>query len=166
RKQGGTSSSRRLRREGYVPAVIFGSDTHGNKERLLIQVPKAGLDKLMREERRAFQGTVYEACVQGRRKGIQVIPHQVQWHATKHEVINIAFLRYKAGRSVSVPIEFINEDLCPVLKRGAFVLKLETRLNVTTDSDDPTMIPKALEVDLEGVPFGSKLRVSDINFPE
>lgn len=153
----GKGASRALRREGRVPAVIYGD----NKSPLAITI--AYNETMKRIQQGGFLSHIIEIDVAGEKH--RVIPRDYQLEPVRDFLVHVDFLRVSKSSviSVEVPVHFINEEASPGLKRGGVlnVVRHTVELNCPADS-----IPEALEVDLTGVETGDSLHISAVKLPK
>jgi len=153
----GKGSARAARRQGLVPAVIYGA----KKEPLPIAVKRNELVAIL--NRGGFLSHSFALDVAG--KSEQVLPRDIQLHPVTDEPLHVDFLRLAKGArvTVNVPVNFSGEEESPGLKRGGVlnVVRYEVELDVPA-----TAIPEALEASLEGLEINDAVRISDIALPE
>ena len=146
-----------LRKQGMVPAILYG----GEEKNELISVSKKHLKTLLDQEN--FLSNVLKIKING--KEINVLPRDVSFDVVTDEPIHVDFLRMVAGRKIvlEIPVRFINNDQSPGLKRGGVlnIVRRKVELKCPTES-----IPEELVVDLEGLDIGSSIKISSINLPE
>ena len=150
RTEFGKGASRRLRRAGSTPAVLYG---HGT-EPVHLALPARETFLALRQANVLLQITV-----EGQ-KAFLALPKQVQRHAILHSIEHIDLVLVKAGEKVTVdvPLVFSGEAV-----RGALV---NHELNSLTVLAPATDIPNELHVSIEDMAIGSHLSVSDIALPE
>ena len=150
RTEFGKGASRRLRRAGSTPAVLYG---HGT-DPVHLALPARETFLALRQANVLLQITV-----EGQ-KPFLALPKQVQRHAILHSVEHIDLVLVKAGEKVTVdvPLVFSGEAV-----RGALV---NHELNSLTVLAPATDIPNELHVSIEDMAIGSHLSVSDIALPE
>ncbi len=151
RDRGGKGASRAVRREGRVPAVIY-----GNKESALsIHVEEKRLVKLLSSGH--FMNSVVEVEVDGQVH--RTLPRDVQFHPVSDRPLHVDFLRVTGASlvTVNVPVRFENEHASPGLKRGGVlnVVRHEVELKCPADS-----IPDDIVVDVTGFEVGDSIHVS------
>ncbi|MEM1140688.1 MAG: 50S ribosomal protein L25/general stress protein Ctc [Pseudomonadota bacterium] len=152
----GTSSARAVRNAGRVPAVVYGGDEPPEH----IAVEERDLVKSI--QRGNFLATLFQV----KRDGSQTrcIPRDVQYHPVTDRPLHVDFLRLGEGARVNlmIPVNFLNEEKCPGLKRGGVlnVVRHEVELNCSVDA-----IPEALELDLGEAVIGDSLKISSITLP-
>ena len=153
----GKGAARSARREGLVPGVIYGGgedpQTINIKHNVLLKALKAG----------KFMSTLVNLKVDGQDN--RVICRAVQKDVVKDLPTHADFLRLSARSRINlyIPVDFINEEECPGLKKGGVltVVRNEVELKVTAGD-----IPEQLVVDLTGLDVGDTINISNINLPE
>lgn len=157
RERAGKGAARAVRRDGRVPAVIYGN----KQEPVLISLDPVDL---MKEYSKAgFFSHVYEIAVGG--ETYKVLARDLQTHPIKDQPIHVDFMRFSAKTrlAVDVSVEFTNEENCPGLKEGGVlnVVRHEVELRCSPDS-----IPESLIADLSGLEIGDSLHISSVALPE
>lgn len=153
----GTSASRRLRRAGRVPAIVYG----GTAQPLSVELDHNEIYHALRKE--SFHASILTMDLGG--KSEQVLLRSVQWHPYKQQVLHVDFQRVDASQALhtKVPLHFINADQSPAVKlSGAIVTHLLTELEIACL---PSNLPQFIEVDLGNLLGGSILHLSDITLP-
>lgn len=153
----GKGAARSARREGLVPGVIYGGgedpQTVNIKHNVLLKALKAG----------KFMSTLINLKVDGQDN--RVICRAVQKDVVKDLPTHADFLRLSARSRINlyIPVDFINEDECPGLKKGGVltVVRNEVELKVTAGD-----IPEQLVVDLTGLDVGDTINISNIDLPK
>ncbi|MEZ5926527.1 MAG: 50S ribosomal protein L25/general stress protein Ctc [Hyphomicrobiaceae bacterium] len=153
----GKGTARGARREGLVPAVIY-----GNKENPTpINVVYADVWKPYQTGH--FFQTLLNIELDG--KNTRVLPRDVQVDPVMDTLTHIDFLRVPAGAEirVAVPVEFRNQDKSPGLKRGGVlnIVRHEVELYVPAEA-----IPENIVVDLEGLDIGASIHISHVKLPD
>jgi len=153
----GKGAARTARREGMVPGVIYG----GGKEPQTISVDFNTL--LTRLRKGKFLSTLLNVKVDGQDN--RVICRGVQRNVVKDLPTHVDFLRLSERSKINlfIPVEFINRETCPGIKRGGVltVVRNEVELVVTAGS-----IPDHLTVDLEGKDVNDTIHISAITLPK
>ncbi len=158
REAQGTGASRRLRRAGQTPAVIYGD----NQEPLAIAVDANALFHALNKE--AFHSSILKVELDG--KKIDVIVRDFQMHPFKPAVQHIDFQTIDLAKpvTVKVPLHLINVETSPAVKlHGGRISKLMSTVEVITS---PASIPQFLELDMSKVVGGQILHISDVTMPE
>lgn len=153
----GTGASRRLRRAGQVPGIIYG----GEGEALAITMDHNELYHLLRKE--AFHASVLNIDVEGNKQN--VILRDSQWHPFKQQVLHLDFQRVAAGEKMhmKVPLHFVGDDVSPAVKLGGCMIS-----HVVNEIDVqclPKDLPEFVEVDLSAVESGASVHLSQIKLP-
>ncbi len=157
RKEQGSGASRRLRRSGKVPGILYGN---GEPTRLAIE--HNPLYHSMRVE--AFHSSILDLEIDGKTE--RALLRDVQWHAYKPQVMHVDFMRVSADQeiTVSVPFHFMNQETSPAVKlQGAVISHV---LNDIEISCLPDKLPEFIEVDLAELTVEKPVHVSDIRFPD
>lgn len=157
RKRVGKGSSRELRRNGLIPAVIYGD----KKEPIAIAVSYK--DIFYKIHGGGFRTTLATIDLDG--KKYNVLPKDYQLDPVRDFPLHVDFLRVSAKSvvEVNVPVQFINEEKCPGIKLGGVLNVVRHEIEVQVPAN---AIPDALVVDLEGLEIGSTIHFSSINVPE
>ncbi len=157
REKTGKGAARAARREGLVPAVIYGE----KQPPVPINVDYKTVWTHLQTGQ--FLSTVYMIDVGGDKT--RVIPRDIHLHPVRDFPMHVDFLRLgKDSRiTVSVPVVFENEDLSPGLKRGGVLNVVRYEIEVSCPADS---IPTNLTVNLEGLDIGDSIHFSAITLPE
>jgi large subunit ribosomal protein L25 len=157
RPRAGKGAARQARREGKVPAVIYGAGE--SPETIALDYNELWKQVLKGH----FTSTVFEIDVDGSKN--LVIPRDIQVDPVKDQPIHVDFLRIgKDGLiRVEVPVRFVNDALSPGLKRGGVLNIVRHDIEITCPYDK---IPAFFEVDLTGLEIGRSIHVSAIALPE
>ena len=157
RPRAGKGAARQVRREGKVPAVIYGD----NQDPITIALNYNELWKQFLKGH--FTSTVIELNLDGQMH--RVIPRDLQVDPVKDEPLHVDFLHIgKDGIiRVAVPVRFTNEASSPGLKRGGVLNIVRHDIEVFAPYDK---IPDAFEISLEGLQIGKSIHVSSIIMPE
>lgn len=155
----GKGASRRLRREAaLVPGIVYG----GKKAPQNITVSHKELTRHLENE--AFYSHIITLNVDG--KSENVILKDLQRHPAKPKLLHADFLRVSKSQkiTVSVPLHFLNEDVCKAVKLGGGnIAHTMTQLEV---SCLPGNLPEFIEVDLIDLEMGQILHISDLKLPK
>jgi large subunit ribosomal protein L25 len=158
RVEQGTGASRRLRRTGRVPGILYG----GAVEATPISVDHNEIFHALKRE--AFHSSILTMNVEGDKQ--QVLLRDVQMHAYRPEVMHVDFQRVDATHKihVKVPLHFINADLAPGVKlQGGIASHTMNELDV---SCLPQNLPEFIEVDLKELAVGHSIHVTELKLPE
>ncbi len=153
----GKGAARAERREGRVPAVIYGGKQEPVKVSLSAQDVRHSL------ARTAFFSTLLDLKVDGKTQ--RVLPRDVQFHPVSDEPWHVDFLRVSAATqvTVNVPVNFIDDEECPGLKRGGVltVVRYEVEVSCSADSIPPQFVISLAEFDI-----GDSVHISGVDLPE
>ena len=157
RDQMGKGAARAIRREGRIPAIIYGDKT--DPQRISLD----DKELWMHVRGGQFLNTIYMLDVDGETE--RVIPRDIQMHPVRDVPIHVDFLRLGKGAKVTVevPVQFLNEDDSPGLKRGGVLNVVRHTIELRCVAE---AIPERLDADLTGLEIGDSLHVSSITFPE
>ncbi len=152
----GKGAARELRRQGLVPAVIYGD----KKEPVTIALPYKDVHKAIYAG--GFKSHIIELDVDGTKH--RVIPRDYQLDPVKDFPIHVDFLRVSKSTklNVQVHVNFINEEASPGLKRGGTLNIVHHTLDLTVSADN---IPEEVTVDLTGLDIGAAIHISSIKLP-
>ncbi|MCB1532537.1 MAG: 50S ribosomal protein L25/general stress protein Ctc [Alphaproteobacteria bacterium] len=153
----GKGTARALRREGRVPAVIYGD----NKEPLNISIPANDINVEYNKGRMRI--TLCDMNVDGETH--LVLARDIQLHPVTDIVLHADFLRVtdKTKIAVAVPVQLINEDKCPGIRNGGVLDMVRFRVELYCSAMN---IPEFIEVDMEGKEIGDTAKISDAKLPE
>ena len=156
REQVGKGASRSLRREGRVPAVIYG----GNEAPLSIHVEAKELARQLGTGH--FFNSVVEIQVGG--TTVRTLPKDVAFHPVNERALHVDFLRVSGAAKVhvKVPVAFANETLSPGIKRGGVLNIVHHELDLVVAAD---AIPDDIVIDLTGLEVGASIHLADIQLP-
>ena len=157
RERAGKGASRALRREGRVPAVVYG----GNEEPLSIHVEEKLLVKQLGTGH--FLNSIVEIEVGG--KKLRTLPKDVAFHPVSDRPLHADFLRLSKDSTVhvNVPVLFINEEDSPGLKRGGVLNIVRHELELICDGDK---IPEDIRIDVTGLDIGDSIHISSVTLPK
>ena len=154
----GTGASRRLRREGKTPGIVYG----GKEPAVVIELDHNALYHQLRQE--AFHASVLTLNVDGAKE--QVLLRAVNMHPFRLEVQHIDFQRVLADVKIQmkVPLHFTNAELSPGVKlSGGIVSHVMTDLEIRCL---PADLPEFIEVDLKDMELGHTVHVRDLQLPQ
>jgi large subunit ribosomal protein L25 len=153
----GSSASRRLRRSGRVPGIIYG----GSSAPQMIEFDHNELFQALRKE--AFHASVINMNIAGAKE--MCLLRDVQMHAYKPLIKHADFQRIDATHMVhqKVPLHFINADIAPGVKlTGGMVTHVFTELDIKCLPKD---LPEFIEVDLKDLIAGQSVHISQLKLP-
>jgi len=157
RDRAGKGASRHLRREGRVPAVIYGA----NEEPVSIHLEEKGLVKMLKTGH--FMNSTVQIDLGG--QTTLTLPKDVQFHPVTDRPLHVDFLRIGEHSQVhvNVPVRFINEEQSPGIKRGAVLNIVRHELELVVDAAE---IPDDIEIDLTGYDVGDSIHISAVTLPQ
>ncbi|HWI77078.1 MAG TPA: 50S ribosomal protein L25/general stress protein Ctc [Sphingomicrobium sp.] len=157
RQRAGKGASRALRRDGRVPAVIYGE----KKEPLSVHVEEKLLTKMLSSGH--FMNSVIMVEVGG--KPNRTLPKDVQFHPVSSRPIHVDFVRIgeHAQVTVNIPVRFVEEEEAPGLKRGGVLNVVRHELELICDA---AKIPAEIVISLAGLEIGDAVHISHVNLPE
>lgn len=158
REEQGSSASRRLRRAGQVPGIIYGGDLAATP----ITMDHNEMYHLLNKE--AFHASVLTIDLEGKKQ--TVVLRDSQWHAYKPQVLHIDFQRVDADHKIhlKVPLHFVNGENSPAVKLGGGMIS-----HVINELDVqclPANLPEFIEVDLGSLEADQSIHVSQIKLPK
>ena len=153
----GKGAARQARRDGLVPGIVYG----GGRDPLAINIPFNVLLKRLKQGR--FLSTLFNLKVEGQ-EDVRVICRNVQRDVLKDLPTHLDLMRLRRSSKVNlfIPVEFVNEDEAPGMKKGGVltIVRQEVELRVTAGD-----IPEKLTIDLAGKDIGDTLTISAITLP-
>ncbi len=153
----GKGAARALRREGLLPAVIYGD----KKPALPISIPVK--ETTLTLHKGGFLTQIGSVDVDGEKH--QVIAKDYQLHPVRDDILHVDFLRVAKGATLTleIPVHFQNEETCPGIKKGGVLNVVRHTVEMTVPADS---IPEALVVDLASANLGDSLHISAVSLPE
>ena len=153
----GKGAARQARRDGMVPGVVYG----GGVDPLAIEVPFNELLKRLKAGR--FLSTLFNLQVEGQ-EDVRVICRDVQRDVVKDLPIHFDLMRLRRTSKINlfIPVEFINEDAAPGIKRGGMLTVVRPEVELVVTAGD---IPEKITVDLSGLQIGDTVTISSVDLP-
>ncbi len=157
RERAGKGASRALRREGRVPAVIYG----GGEDPAPIHVEAKELNRQLGTGH--FMNSIVMIEVGG--KSVRTLPKDVAFHPVNDQPLHVDFFRLSKDSKieVSIPVVFINEEASPGLKKGGVLNMVRHDLELVCESDK---IPDEIHIDVTGLEVGDSIHISNVELPE
>lgn len=156
RDRSGKGAARAVRRQGQVPAVIYGAG-----------VPAQAISLDFNQTKQLifaghFLTTIFEIDVDG--KKVRAIPRDYQLDPVKDFPLHVDFLRVSAGQTVKVvvPVHVVGQEKSPGVKRGGTIQVVEHTVELAVS---PDAIPDYIEASVEGLEIGSSVHLSDVKLP-
>ena len=158
RERAGKGASRALRRDGRVPAVIYGD----KKEPLAIHVEEKLLARMLSTGH--FMNTIVMVDAGGGEPH-RTLPKDVQFHPVSSRPIHVDFLRIgeHAQITVAIPVRFDDEEESPGIKRGGVLNIVQHELELVCDA---AHIPDEVHISLAGLDIGDSIHISQVTLPE
>ena len=153
----GKGAARQARRDNMVPGVVYG----GGVDPLAIEVPFNELFKRLKAGR--FLSTLFNLQVEGQ-DDVRVICRDVQRDVVKDLPIHFDLMRLRRTSKINlfIPVEFINEDAAPGIKRGGMLTVVRPEVELVVTAGD---IPEKITVDLSGLQIGDTVTISSVDLP-
>jgi large subunit ribosomal protein L25 len=153
----GRGASRRMRRAGKAPGIVYGGTTAPTP----IELDHNALFHALRGE--AFHSSILTMKLDG--SATQVLLRDVQMHPFRNEILHVDFQRVEENKKIhmKVPLHFVNAEQSPAVKLSSAIVS-----HVTTDLDItclPKDLPGFIEVDLSGLEVGHSMHVSAVKLP-
>ncbi len=156
RTETGKGAARTLRRQGYIPAVIYG---HGEQTRAC-QIELRQVEKLLMSG--SHESTLVDLKLDDG-KTSSVLIREVQVHPYRSEVLHIDFLTVHEGEKVRLEVPVRMLGVAPGVKEGGIMEHLRHDVEIRCL---PSLIPEALECDISGMGIGDSVTVGDLITPE
>src|SRR5690242_11266728 len=156
RKTSGKGAARSLRRDGRLPAVIYGH----SRAPLSLSLPEREFERLL--ERYAAENTVIELSIDGAMS--RTLIREIQRHPVRRNVLHVDFQELVAGERMIVRIPIVLQGTPDGVRHSGGILsqilqELECRV-------DPLNMPSKIDVDVTSVTIGHSIHVSEITIPE
>jgi len=157
RNTSGKGMARSVRREGKVPAVIYGD----NQDSVAIALDGNQLGKLLKNP--GFFTQIFSVDVTGNKH--EVLARDLQLDPVTDHPLHVDFLRFNQNTKivVEIPVNFLNDEASPGLKRGGVLNIVRRELELRCS---PASIPQAIEIDLTGFEIGDSIHISALSLPE
>ena len=158
REAQGTGASRRLRRLGRVPGIVYG----GDKGPVNIDLDHKDIYLSLRSEK--FHASILSLALDGTKE--QVLLRAVNMHPFKPQVQHVDFQRVSKDKKIhmAVPLHFVNAEKSPGVKEQAGVVNhVMNELDIACFPDD---LPEYIEVDLSGLSVGHSLHIREVPLPK
>lgn len=157
RTEQGKRSSRRLRKEKHIPAIVYGY----NKAPAMIKVNFYKVSKMLEEEN-TFT-SILDLVIDNKKEA--VIIKDVQRHPAKQSVTHIDFMRIDNKNNIvtNIPLNFIGEENNEAIKIGAIANKFILSIEISCLPKD---MPHGIDVDISKLAIGEHLSLTDIILPE
>ena len=153
----GKGAARQARRDGMVPGVVYGGGIDPQpiniKFNVLLKMLKSG----------GFMSTLFNLKVEGE-EDVRVICRGVQRHVVKDLPTHVDLMRLRRTSKVKlfIPVEFINEEEAPGIKKGGVLTAVRPEVELLVTAGD---IPDHITVDMTGLDIGDTVTISSIELP-
>ena len=142
----GSRGSRRLRAAGYLPCAILGGGPLEFNPKVSVTIPTKEIEKLVRKYGQRLENTIFKITIsEYPGQQILVVPRQLDTHPVSDELLNLNFLRLTGKMankkknnhklSLEIPLEYVDHDLSPAIKRGGYVNRTRWKLPCVVDPD-------------------------------
>ncbi|MGR3273412.1 50S ribosomal protein L25/general stress protein Ctc [Thalassococcus profundi] len=154
----GKGAARQARRDGMVPGIVFG----GENAPLPINLPYNALVARLKKGR--FKSTLFNLKVDGH-EDVRVICRDVQRDVVKDLPTHVDFMRLRRHSKINlfIPVEVLNEDTAPGLKKGGVLTMVRPEVELVVTAGD---IPEKITIDLAGLEIGDTVTISDVTLPQ
>ncbi len=154
----GKGAARQARRENLVPGIVYG----GGQDPQPINIPYNALIKRLKSGR--FLSTLFNLKVDGL-EDVRVICRSVQRDVVKDLPTHVDLMRLRRTSRINlfIPVDFINEDAAPGIKRGGVLTVVRPEVELVVTAGD---IPEKITVDLAGLNVGDTVTISSVALPE
>ena len=154
----GKGAARAARRDGMVPGIVFGGDV----DPLPINIPFNKLLKMLKAGR--FKSTLFNLKVDGH-DDVRVICRDVQRDVVKDLPTHLDLMRLRRNTKINlfIPVEFVNEDEAPGLRKGGVLTVVRNEIELLVTAGD---IPEKVEVDLTGLDINDTVTISNVTLPQ
>ncbi len=158
RTEHGKGANRRLRRAGYVPAVVYG----GKGEPVPVKIEERYLRKQLENE--AFASHILALRIEGSRRE-QAVLKALQRHPVSERVLHVDLQRVVATEkiTITVPIHVLGEESCPGIKMGGVLFRQLTEVEVLCLPGD---LPESIDIDISAAELGTVVHLSEVAAPE
>ena len=148
---------RSLRLNGNVPAIVYGGSEQNEKVSVSKKILKSLLDK------EGFLSSIITLNING--KNQNVLPREITYNVISDEPTHIDFLRVVPGVKIriEVPVQFINHESSPGLKRGGVLNIVRRKIELKCPSEK---IPEAIVIDLDGIEIGESFKISSVKLED
>lgn len=166
----GTNVSRKMREfDRLIPGVIYGFEGRP-KDQIAVKTPWNLLHGQLDRYHHHFESRVYELSVYETPESDEpvqkhtVIPRDMQRHPYLNKLWCINYMRYYPGRTINLPIRYINEEESPAMKRGGFVAPVSRYVPCVVEEGVP--IPDFIDLECTGLQLKNVLRMERLVFPD
>jgi large subunit ribosomal protein L25 len=150
-------ASRRLRREGKIPAILYGSD----EEPQALILNHNQISKAM--ENKDFFSQIFTLNIKD--KPVQVVLKDIQHHVYKPQITHLDFMRINAAEKITmhIPLHFVGEAACPGIKLGGILSRAMSEVELRCL---PADLPRFIEIDISMLQLNDTIHLSDLKIPD
>lgn len=158
RSEEGRGASRRLRKAGLIPGIIYGN----NKDAVMVNFKENEVKKALMDSN--VFNTVFNIDVEGG-KAEKVVIKDIQRHPSRDEILHMDMQRVidKSIITKVVPFKFIGANVAPGVKKGGLMTFIQKSVEVRCAAKD---LPAVIEVDVSAMDAGESMRLSNIQLPK
>lgn len=167
----GSRASRRLRRSGLIPGVIYGGDEEkgihflDKAHILFVKTPMGQIySGINRFGWTQLESRVVDLTVEDTGEVHRVTPRGLQMHPLKEKIICLNYLRYFPGRPIKIPIRAINQEESPAIKRGGYIIWQNRFIECIVEDGVP--VPEHIDLECTGLERKMVLRQERLMFPD
>jgi len=159
REKSGRGDTRRLRRQGRLPGVLYG----GDKPSIAMSFDRQEIAKLIEDA--GFHTSMIDLKIQGSRGKNSALVKEIQWDPITDVPMHLDFHRVSSSDTVriEVPVQVANDEKCPGTVQGGFIDVIRRNLEVACRAD---LIPDGVTIDCANMDIGDVVHVEDIPLPE
>ena len=175
----GSKGSQRLRAGGYLPCCVYGGGPTDFNPSIELTIPTKEIATQVRRYGSRLENTIFKLKIKEfPNQSVYVVARQLTTHPVSDEIISLNFLRlsgknankkkYKHQLNVDIPIEYMDHDLSPAVKRGGFVNRTRWKLPCTVNPNDliDTGIEGVLVTEDEGYDVTTGMTTSDLKLKD
>ena len=146
-----------LLNKGLIPGIVYGKGTQPTK----IAFEDQALKQLIQSK--GFYTKIINIDIDGKKE--KVLPKILQYNPLTDKIIHFDLLRVQDNTrvTVEVPVEFLNQDICPGIKKGGVLNVVRRTIELICNA---STIPEVLQLDLSKTDIGHSLKISSIELPE
>lgn len=166
RAQLGTAASNRLRKDGFIPAVVYKTTEHKNDANRCVALSVLSKDIEREYAKGNFYTTVFKLKTDSKEiPEIIAVPRTADFHPVSDKIIHLDFLPVEANKKVKVKVrvKFLNKDKSIGIKKGGYLNILHRMVECYCD---PDKIIDCLEYNIEKLPVHGTVRLAQLPFPE
>lgn len=159
-----------LRTSNFIPGVVYGSNSDlPSSSDILVKTPYHNIQREISQlSREMFLGRVYTLTIyqnENDNEGttLKVLPRDIQYHPIWEKIYCVNYIRYHPGRVLEIPLDYVNIDNSPTLKRGGFIAPVSRTIGCVIERG--VDIPETIHVDCTCLELGDVIRIDRLIFP-